>query len=55
MRSSELRRRDVLVAASAGSLSLAGCTEGEWLSDEESSVQHGYGTAYGQGYGRGAE
>ncbi|MDS0475537.1 hypothetical protein [Natrinema sp. 1APR25-10V2] len=44
MRSSGLRRRDVLVAVSSGSIALAGCSDG---TVDRSS----YGTAYGRSYG----
>ncbi|WP_440763606.1 hypothetical protein [Natronorubrum sp. DTA7] len=44
MNSTALRRRDLLVAISAGYATLAGCSEIR-------TANSGYGTAYGYGYG----
>ncbi|WP_019991861.1 hypothetical protein [Natronorubrum tibetense] len=44
MNGTALRRRDLLVAVSAGCATVAGCSE-------ISTANSGYGTAYGYGYG----
>ncbi|WP_175607244.1 hypothetical protein [Natrinema saccharevitans] len=43
---SELRRRDLLAAASGGCVVLAGCTDGGLLSKSPA-----YGESYGRNYG----
>lgn len=64
MSGTEPRRRDVLVAVSSGCVALVGCSESESIEPIESTaakagavttVRNGYGTAYGAGYGTGAE